>query len=152
MFTKDCYARSINSFMSRGLSTMAKLSITRLICSTLILALTVAGVPQRASAAQVDTQTLIQDGGGAARVTRLQAQLSRRDVQRAMISLGVNPVAASERVAGLTDDEIVRLERELDKLPAGGDGGILEILGVVFLVLIILDLVGVTHVFRSLSK
>jgi hypothetical protein len=131
---------------------MAKLSITRLICSTLILALTVAGVPQRASAAQVDTQTLIQDGGGAARVTRLQAQLSRRDVQRAMISLGVNPVAASERVAGLTDDEIVRLERELDKLPAGGDGGILEILGVVFLVLIILDLVGVTHVFRSLSK
>ena len=152
MFTKDCYARSINSFMSRGLSTMAKLSITRLICSTLILALTVAGVPQRASAAQVDTQTLIQDGGGAARVTRLQAQLSRRDVQRAMISLGVNPVAASERVAGLTDDEIVRLQRELDKLPAGGDGGILEILGVVFLVLIILDLVGVTHVFRSLSK
>jgi hypothetical protein len=152
MFTNEFYAQSINSFMSRGLSNMAKLSITRLICSTLILALTVAGVPQRASAAQVDTQTLIQDGGGAARVTRLQAQLSRRDVQRAMISLGVNPVAASERVAGLTDDEIVRLEHELDKLPAGGDGGILEILGVVFLVLIILDLVGVTHVFRSLSK
>jgi uncharacterized membrane protein (Fun14 family) len=35
----------------------------------------------------------------------------------------------------------------MDKLPAGGDFGFLAVIGVVFLVLLLLDYLGVTHVF-----
>ena len=47
----------------------------------------------------------------------------------------------------MTPDELARLSRGLDELPAGA--GALEVIGVVFLVLLLLELVGVIDIFKK---
>ena len=79
---------------------------------------------------------------------QLQAALERDDVRARLIALGVNPDQAKKRVAALTPDEIARLQGRIDSLPAGA--GALEVIGIVFLVLLILELVGVTNIFHRL--
>jgi hypothetical protein len=59
----------------------------------------------------------------------------------------VDPVAASERVAALTDEELRYLDGRLAELPAGA--GVVEVIGIVFVVLLILELVGVIDIFKS---
>jgi hypothetical protein len=75
--------------------------------------------------------------------------LMREDVQQHLASLGVDPEEAKNRVASLSDEEIRQIAGRLDELPAG-EGGIGIIVGailIIFLVLLITDLVGVTDVF-----
>ena len=75
--------------------------------------------------------------------------LMREDVQQQLASLGVDPEEAKSRVASLSDEEIRQIAGRLDDLPAG-EGGIGIIVGailIIFLVLLITDLVGVTDVF-----
>ena len=62
-----------------------------------------------------------------------------------MLELGVNPADVDKRINGLTDTELARLSAGIQDLPAGGS--IIWVIGVVFIVLLILDLVGVTNVF-----
>jgi len=125
-----------NSFLKRVLATI-------LILNTAML-----GLPQYALAAPIGTQTLIQLEDRQARVDRLQAMFMRADVSDAMVALGVAPEDAQARVATLTEEELQLLEQQMDSLPAGGNG-VLVVIGVVFLVLIILELVGVTNVFTG---
>jgi hypothetical protein len=49
-------------------------------------------------------------------------------------------------VAALTDEEAAQLAGKLDRLPAGGDG-IVGVLLIVFLVLLITDILGLTKIF-----
>ena len=80
--------------------------------------------------------------------------LSRADVQHQMGLLGVDPDEAAERVAGLSDEEVRQIAGQLDTLPAGeGTAGI--IVGaalIVFLVLLITDILGLTDVFPFVNK
>ena len=55
---------------------------------------------------------------------------------------------ALERVNALTPAELAALESQIQDLPAGGS--LLGTLGIVLIVLIVLDLVGVTDVFSQL--
>jgi hypothetical protein len=65
-----------------------------------------------------------------------------------MVLLGVNPDEVRQRVEALSDQELNMLAQHIDDLPAGaGAEGVLVVIGIVFLVLIILELVGVTNVF-----
>ncbi len=70
-------------------------------------------------------------------------------VQEKMISLGVNPTEAIQRVATLSPSEVSRLSQEIDKAPAGGDGvgAVLGTALLVFLILLITDILGFTKVF-----
>ncbi len=52
-----------------------------------------------------------------------------------------------ERLNGLSTAELMALEGRLDSHLAGGDA--IAVIGVVFLVLLILELVGVTDIFKS---
>jgi hypothetical protein len=79
---------------------------------------------------------------------RLRSVLTREDVARELERYGVDPVEARERVASLTDAELARVAPHLDQLPAGA--GVVEVVGIVFVVLLILELVGVTNVFTGL--
>jgi len=72
------------------------------------------------------------------------AALARDDVRQAMERLGVDPADAEARVAALSEAELQQLHARLDELPAGG---VLAVIGVVFIVLLILELVGVTNIF-----
>ena len=50
------------------------------------------------------------------------------------------------RVAALSTEELRQLKLQIDELPAGG---LLAVIGVVFVVLLILELVGVTNIFNN---
>lgn len=70
-------------------------------------------------------------------------------VQKQLISLGVNPQEAMMRVSSLSSKEISLLSSEIDKASAGGDvvTGILGLAVLVFIVLLITDILGFTKVF-----
>ena len=66
-----------------------------------------------------------------------------------MVALGVDPEEARARVASLSDREIGQIAGQIDRLPAG-QGVLVALIGAalfVFLVLLITDLLGLTHVF-----
>ncbi len=66
-----------------------------------------------------------------------------------MVAFGVDPEEARTRVASLSDREIGQIAGQIDRLPAG-QGVIVALIGAalfVFLVLLITDLLGLTHVF-----
>ena len=100
-----------------------------------------------ASAAVISTQDALSAEVRDARETQVRATLARDDVRQAMEQLGVNPADADARVASLSDAELMQLQGQLDRLPAGGDGA-LVVIGVVFVVLLILELTGVVNVFN----
>ena len=83
-----------------------------------------------------------------ATLARIDAVLAREEVRSRLEHYGVDPVAADERIAALTDQELELLATELESLPAGGN--ILGTLGVAFIVLLILELVGVIDIFNKI--
>lgn len=112
----------------------------------LITFFTVSALTPVAQAKAIDTQALISAQSNSPK-TQLQNLLSREDVRDKLIELGVNPDDAAGRIAALTDQEISQLQRNINDLPAGSSA--LAILGAVFLVLLVLELVGVTNVFSK---
>jgi hypothetical protein len=116
-------------------------AFNRFVSGVMIVSILGAGMPLPASAGIVATDQ-VAAGAGRDRVTSF---LERAEVQAQMQALGVNPQAAAARVNALSDDEIAGLADRVDQLPAGGD--VLTVLVVVFLVLLITDLLGLTHIF-----
>jgi hypothetical protein len=115
--------------------------LKRLLAILLAVCMTNLGLVQSAGAATIGTQTLLQLEDRAAAVSRIESNLAREDVRKAMIKLGVDPSQAQERVAALTDAEVARLDQELAKLPVGGDGGWI-LLVIVLTVIIVLFATG----------
>jgi Skp family chaperone for outer membrane proteins len=81
-------------------------------------------------------------------VARVNAVLARKQVREELERLGVSPDAASERVAALSDQDLRELSDRLEELPAGGS--LLGVVGVVFIVLLILEFVGVIDIFKRI--
>lgn len=80
---------------------------------------------------------------------RIVTFLERSDVRAQLESMGVNPADARARVATLTDQEAAQLAGQIERMPAGADaaGAILGAIVLVFIVLLITDLLGLTKVF-----
>lgn len=111
----------------------------------LAVALVFSGHAGVASAAVISTQEALSAQQRAMAEADVRNRMARDDVRQAMLRMGVAPAQADARVAALGDAELRQLQGQLDRLPAGGDA--LAVIGVVFLVLLILELVGVTNVF-----
>ena len=126
---------------------MTRLRFMRVVAALVAVSVGLAGLVQTASAAVVSTRTVMMQAERAETVARVQAALDREAVQTRLVAHGVDPAAAGERVAALTDAELRYLDGRLAELPAGA--GVVEIVGVVFVVLLILELVGVTDIFKS---
>jgi hypothetical protein len=94
----------------------------------------------------IGTQQVVQSTARDARITHVATILARDDVARQLVAFGVDPLAVQSRVGNMTDIELLALEGKLDEQLAGGDA--LVIFGVVFLVLLILEIVGVTDIFK----
>lgn len=101
-----------------------------------------------ANANVIGTQTMLEENAHQVRIEHVQALLAQQSVQDQMISLGVDPADAQQRVASLTDEQLMQIQGQLEDLPAGG--GVLVIIGAVFLVLLILELVGVINIFNAI--
>lgn len=78
----------------------------------------------------------------------IQAFLLRDAVQHKLVQLGVNPELAMTRAAALTPAEQQILEQNIADLPAGA--GAVEVIGIVFIVLLILELLGITDIFKKI--
>jgi len=91
------------------------------------------------------------DGSAQGKVTSF---LARDDVERQLRALGIDPAEAKARVQSLSDDEIGAIAGRIDSLPAG-QGAVGAVVGaavLIFIVLLITDLLGLTHVFGFTKK
>ncbi len=117
----------------------------RSISIALIVSMLGMGLPLSAQAGMVPTPTIAAQPAK----ERIMGLIERSDVRAQLQSFGVNPADAKARVAALTDEEAAQLAARFDSLPAGGDGGA-SIIGaavLIFLVLLLTDILGFTHVF-----
>ncbi|MDT8408386.1 MAG: PA2779 family protein [Wenzhouxiangellaceae bacterium] len=80
--------------------------------------------------------------------SRIEAFLLRDDVAAELAEHGVSHEMAMARVDGMSASELEQLTGGIDKMAAGGDA-VLAIIGAVFVVLIVLELVGVTDIFKA---
>jgi hypothetical protein len=111
-------------------------------------AMVAASMQSAAYAGVISTEQLIGAIDREATIARIDAVLAREEVRGQLEQLGVNSAQASERVAALTDQELQMLAEDLESLPAGGSA--LAVVGVVFIVILILELVGVIDIFSKL--
>lgn len=101
-----------------------------------------------AQAALVSTDQVLGDSAQDGR-RKVEAFLQRQDVRDQMVAFGVEPDEAAARVASLSDGEIRQIAGQIDRLPAG-QGVLVALIGAavfVFVVLLITDLLGLTHIF-----
>ena len=114
------------------------------------LALTIVcmGFVQASHAEVIGTEQLISSEAREATMTRIESIVMRDDVRQQLSNLGVSQEVVLARVDRMTDSELASFESSLSQGIVGGDA--LALIGAVFLVLLILELVGVTDIFKSI--
>ena len=115
--------------------------VSRLLC-ILLLAVNLQGV---ASAGIVNTEELYAQEQMAGQQNDIKALIERQDVRDALVAKGVSPDEVMGRVNSLNHAELAMLHDKLEQLPAGE--GALEVVLLIFLILVITDLTGLTDVF-----
>ena len=98
----------------------------------------------------VTTEQLIQQQLDSVDRDELVSLLDRSEVRQQLVDRGVDPEYAKQRIAALSDAQIEQIKSEIDQLPAGS--GVVGILIAVLLVLIILDIIGVTNIFSFIHS
>ncbi|MBW9265771.1 MAG: PA2779 family protein [Candidatus Thiodiazotropha sp. (ex. Lucinisca nassula)] len=127
---------------------MLKSLLKRFLILTLALNTALIGFPSLVLASPINTMTVIKMDERAMHTERIRSTMTRDDVRSTLVGMGVNPAEAELRLDALTDAELVMLNQQIDELPAGGS--VLGVLGAVLIVLIVLELLGVTNVFTRL--
>lgn len=105
------------------------------------------GSPLMASAAVIGTLEAVEAGTRDRDLATVNAAMAREEVRQQFEALGVAPADVEARIAALTDAELNTLATQMSDLPAGGSA--LAVIGVVFLVLLILEAVGVIDIFKK---
>ena len=118
------------------------------IAAIVSVAIVALGFVPLAQAGVVTTADSLQISERQERLTEVRSALDRADVAERLVAFGVSPQAVDARLAGLNDTELAQLHTAIIDAEAGGDA--LGIIGAVFLVLLILELVGVTNVFSAI--
>lgn len=114
--------------------------------AVLSLAVTNLGLVSAAQAGIVATSAIVQTDREA-NLASIRTQLDQAEVRAQMQQLGVDPADVDRRIASLSDSELHSLARQMQDAPAGGD--FFALVGVVFVVLLILELVGVIDIFKK---
>ena len=81
-------------------------------------------------------------------INEAEAFLLQEKVSVQLSRLGLDREQIMARIRAMTDDELAVLASRMDSMPAGA--GAIEVIGVVFLVLLILEIVGVTDIFKKI--
>lgn len=124
--------------------------LCRAIVACVIVGLFVTTMPlPRAEAALVSSEQLATQQTVANERARLRDLVSRDEVQNELKAYGISAEEAQARVASLTDEEVMQVAGRLDQLPAGQSalGVIVGAAVLIFIVLLITDIVGLTKVF-----
>jgi hypothetical protein len=119
----------------------------RFVVYVLCLAMLNLGSPLVAQAELVTTLQAVEASTRTQDLAAVSAALAREEVRAQFEALGVEPAQVESRVAALTDSELRTLAGQMAEMPAGADA--LAVIGIVFLVLLILEAVGVIDVFKK---
>jgi hypothetical protein len=115
---------------------------------SLIVTLLLTGAPiNTALGGVISTQQAVRLEWRQDHIARINTVLARDDVHQMLIRYGVDPDIAAKRVAALTNTELAMIESRIEQMPAGA--GVIEVVGIVAVVLLILELLGVTNVFTK---
>jgi hypothetical protein len=101
-----------------------------------------------ATAGIVGTERMVAEQTRSHMLDRIDGILAGEAVSSQLLARGVAPEMVRERIAALSDVELQQLASSMESAPAGGD--VLVVIGVVFVVLLILEMVGVTNIFRNI--
>jgi hypothetical protein len=109
---------------------------------------------QTVLAALVPTEAAVEARSAREARDLINSLLSREEVQKQLKLHGIDPLEAKARVDSLSDAEAVDVAKRIDQLPAGGStvGIIVGAILIIFLVLLITDLLGLTDVFPFVKK
>lgn len=129
-------------------------SFRKFVAITLVATTTHLGFVGAVQAALVDTGAIApatssrQATVEAAR-TRLATFLERADVTERLGAMGIPADEARARADALSDNEVLAASERIEQMPAGGDalGAIIGAAILVFIVLLITDILGLTKVF-----
>ena len=119
----------------------------RMVVQLLCIALLNLGSPLVAQAGLIGTLQAVEADTRAQDLATVNSALAREEVRTQFAALGVEPAQVESRLAALTDSELRTLAGQVNELPAGADA--LAVIGIVFLVLLILEAVGVIDVFKK---
>ncbi len=125
-----------------------RLESFRRTCVALVsLSIVSLGMQAPAVAGVVSTADAALSARGESPRALVEATIARADVQDKLAELGVDATAIEGRLAALSDQEVAKLAEQIESAPAGGDA--LAVIGIVFVVLVILELVGVIDIFKK---
>ena len=107
------------------------------------------GPCQSSMAAMIGTESVINTDRAQNAREYLKSLLARKDVRNALVSQGIDPLEAKNRIDSLSDEEATLVSDQLQELPAGGDffTALLIVALIVFLVLLVTDITGYTDIF-----
>ncbi len=123
------------------------------VCMAIVMLMT--SLPYNyAQAAMVTTEQVVAQSEVAGDRARVMQFMAREDVRQQLQALGIDPDEAARRTESLSDDEIQQIADKMDEMPAGQSviGVLVFVVVVLFLVLLITDLLGVTDVFPFINK
>ncbi len=122
-------------------------SLRRACVALVTLSLVSLGMQAPAVAGVVSTADAALSARGESPRALVEATIARADVQDKLAELGVDATAIEGRLSALSEQEVATLAEQIESAPAGGDA--LAVIGIVFVVLVILELVGVIDIFKK---
>lgn len=113
-----------------------------------------AGPYQAAVAALIPTEEASDSAKVALARENIKNFMERQDSQNLLIAKGISPEEAKARADSLTDAEVLMVSQHIESMPAGGNavGIIVGAILLVFIILLITDLLGLTNVFPFVKK
>jgi hypothetical protein len=99
-----------------------------------------------AQASVIGTSSVIAAQSRQAQLETVRSALDRQEVRERLSALGVERNDLDARISALTDAELANLATSIDSQPAGG---ILAVLGIVFIVLLVLEYTGAIDIFKK---
>lgn len=121
--------------------------LKKMLVQVLVLSLLSVGSPVVVQAEIIGTLAGLESSLREADLARMSRALATAEARQQLQALGVEQAQVAARLARLTDSELRTLADRMDQAPAGA--GILEVVGIVFVVLLILEAVGVIDVFKK---
>ena len=107
------------------------------------------GPYQSAMAAMIGTEAVVDSERAQNAREYLKTFLAREDVKSALVSQGIDPQEAQNRIDSLTEEESRFVADQLDQMPAGGGffSTLLIVVFLVFVILLVTDITGYTDIF-----
>ena len=107
------------------------------------------GPCQSAMAAMIGTEAVVDSERAHNAREYLKTFLAREDVKSTLVSQGIDPQEAQNRIDSLTEEESRFVADQLDQMPAGGGffSTLLIVVFLVFVILLVTDITGYTDIF-----